>query len=95
MASLLTNNNNQMEVEVVEEGLEKVGEDGELLEVEEVEEHGSSETYISKWEKVHKRAGLVRLLRLMVKNRMVDFPEECPPQKKYPKLGLSGSSGPL
>ena len=77
MASLVTNNNNQMEVEVEEEELVKVGENGELLEMEEVEEHKNIETYISKWEKVHQLAGLVRLVRLMISNRMVDFPEEC------------------
>ena len=77
MASLVTNNNNQMEVEVDEEELVKVGEDGEILEVEEVEEHKNIETYINKWEKVHKLGTMVRLVRLMVKNRMVDNPEEC------------------
>lgn len=77
MASLVTNNNNQMEVEVDEEELVKVGEDGEILEVGEVEEHKNIETYISKWEKVHQLAGVVRLVRLMISNRMVDFPEEC------------------
>ena len=77
MASLVTNNNNQMEVEVEEEELVKVGEDGEILEVEEMEEHKNIETYINKWEKVHKLGTMVRLLGLMVKSRMVDFTEEC------------------